>query len=97
MAPRLNVSPQDREVLTGLFEIIRSGAVEDLDAGRVSDPDEARRKIAVYDDVLAALDGGAVPLTDEIREVIAEVEGSLDKMLANLDAEESDAASGETA
>jgi hypothetical protein len=97
MAPRLNLSSEDRESLRGLFEIIRAGTVENLEAGRVSDPDEARRKIEVYDDVLAALDGGAVPLTDEIREVIAEVEGSLDLMLANLDAEESDAASGETA
>ena len=106
---RSGLTPEDRDVLRGLFEVSRADLADRLAAGD-PEPEEIRDEIATLDGLLAAVDDdrleptdeatdlvGRLEAIDEVRRLVGELGGSVDGLLARLEGRRSAAVSGRAA
>jgi hypothetical protein len=78
--PEGKIAARSRDFLTERFTSLRDNLAEQVEAGEVSDPEQAARELAIHDAVLVALSlDGSFPNDDAAREYVAEVARAVDE------------------
>lgn len=80
-AVALTIPAAHHKFLRGLFEIARNGVREELTKypEQLKEPLRLHREKAVYDKLLAALDSGSIVPDRDVRDVLSDLAGIIDR------------------